>query len=324
MATIEKHIFDLLHYHDCVIVPGLGGFVANLNPILLQKEKNLFIPPAKEIGFNRSLIYNDGLLTNYVASKKGVSYSEAQELINDFVTNIRSRIILAQAVILDKIGTLRADAIGNLQFSPSGAYSFLPEAFGLSSFRIEPADYKYTVKFEKEILRSVKWNKQTMRYWSSVAALITVLFFLSTTELKMPSVSLSGWSTPNLSIEKTKETTVSDNNFVLAEAQDSADDISSPLTELIDNKEPTEEIIFKKYSLIAASLVKRDAAEKSLQTFIHKGHKGAAIVDDEPGRFRIALEFFDTKAEAIRVMEDYRLRPGFETVWVYTLKNSSN
>ncbi|MGM0376598.1 MAG: SPOR domain-containing protein, partial [Bacteroidota bacterium] len=82
---MEKHISDLLYVHDCVIVPGLGGFVANHKPAVVVEERNLFRPPSKEIGFNRSLSHNDGLLAKHVSQREQISWEESLERIRTFV-----------------------------------------------------------------------------------------------------------------------------------------------------------------------------------------------------------------------------------------------
>jgi hypothetical protein len=55
MENISKHISELLYFHDCVIVPGFGGLVANHITAVYDEEKNMFSPPAKEIVFNTNL-----------------------------------------------------------------------------------------------------------------------------------------------------------------------------------------------------------------------------------------------------------------------------
>ena len=62
MIELSRHIEALLLTHDCVIVPGLGGFVTQYVPAYYVEEENLFIPPHRTIAFNAGLSLNDGLL----------------------------------------------------------------------------------------------------------------------------------------------------------------------------------------------------------------------------------------------------------------------
>ena len=54
MIELSQHIEVLLLENDCVIVPGLGGFVAHYTPAI-QLEENMFLPPTRTIGFNPQL-----------------------------------------------------------------------------------------------------------------------------------------------------------------------------------------------------------------------------------------------------------------------------
>lgn len=64
MIELAQHIEALLLENDCVIVPGLGGFVAHYTPAMRVAEENTFLPPTRIIGFNPQLKMNDGLLSS--------------------------------------------------------------------------------------------------------------------------------------------------------------------------------------------------------------------------------------------------------------------
>ena len=74
---IEKHIFELLKHHDCVIITGLGGFILNYRNAYINKITNQIHPPSKEVSFNKNLCKNDGLLANHLTSVENLSYDEA-------------------------------------------------------------------------------------------------------------------------------------------------------------------------------------------------------------------------------------------------------
>ena len=57
------HIERLLLVHDCVIIPGVGGFVLQTLSAKYQEKDHLFCPESKEIVFNPMLKHNDGLLS---------------------------------------------------------------------------------------------------------------------------------------------------------------------------------------------------------------------------------------------------------------------
>lgn len=92
MLEISKYIKELLFIHDCVILPGFGGFLANYKPAKVDDNLNVIFPPTKAIGFNRNLLQNDGLLITRLAEAENLSYAEAEKSVQFFIEDIRVRI----------------------------------------------------------------------------------------------------------------------------------------------------------------------------------------------------------------------------------------
>jgi hypothetical protein len=130
-VKIEKHIALLLRNYDCVIIPGLGGFVANYSPSQFNRAKGLLSPPSKAIIFNRNLINNDGLLMNHLSVNENLSYSEASNFVNEFVAICKSQLSFGKRIEFDELGVLYEDNEKTLQFRPDFSVNFLTESFGL-------------------------------------------------------------------------------------------------------------------------------------------------------------------------------------------------
>ena len=79
---LDLELHRLLFDHDCVIVPGWGGFLAQYRPARLDANRQLIHPPGKEVGFNRHLLRNDGLLTDHIAQRDGIGFASANALID--------------------------------------------------------------------------------------------------------------------------------------------------------------------------------------------------------------------------------------------------
>lgn len=310
-SMIEKHIAHLLYYHDCVIVPGLGGFVANFKSAMIHPEQNLFVPPLKEIGFNRSLLHQDGLLANHVAIEQAVSYVEASAIITAFVGDVRSRIAAGETVAMGEVGSLRGDAIGNILFSPNDSASFLPDALGLSTFRFEPLGFKHVVKIEQKMHVPHIMQNRSPRYWTAVAAMIVGLFFLTTFELKMPEISEAGFSSLLVPATEQVSVEVRDNEALVLESKLEEASVAS-VTEM--------PAVNKRHHLIAASFKQAAPADQSVRRFVQEGFSQAQVLADGSGRFRIALESFENREEAIDAMQRYRQQKRFAEVWVHTIK----
>ncbi|MDQ3046503.1 MAG: SPOR domain-containing protein [Bacteroidota bacterium] len=130
---VENHISELLYDHDCVIVPELGGFVANYAPAKIHPVQHSFIPPSKNIVFNKNLKNNDGLLANYISTKENSPYPEALKHISQFVKTTNDELKSGKKVMIPEVGELYFDIERNIQFEPSTT-NFLRDAFGLTGF----------------------------------------------------------------------------------------------------------------------------------------------------------------------------------------------
>jgi len=127
-----------LYEHDCVIVPGFGGLVANYRSAKLNATTHFIVPPAKHIGFNRNLVRNDGLLANHIAHVLNVSYTDAVTHVEECVADYRKRLEADARIVWDKIGFLFLDKTGNLQFIPDEQENFLLDSFGLQGIQLRP------------------------------------------------------------------------------------------------------------------------------------------------------------------------------------------
>lgn len=134
MIKVDKHISELLYEHDCVIIPEFGGFVANYTSAKIHPVQHIFIPPSKNIIFNKNLKNNDGLLASHIASAEKTSYPEALKYLHLFTSRTNSQLKQGGKVEIEEVGTLYLDIERNLQFE-QGNTNFLLDAFGLSEFQ---------------------------------------------------------------------------------------------------------------------------------------------------------------------------------------------
>jgi nucleoid DNA-binding protein len=135
---IEAFITDLLYDHDCVIIPGFGGLVANYRSARLNRMTHVIKPPSKHVGFNRNLTHNDGLLVACVSRMTGMSYADAMKSVEETVADCLHRLNQGERIMWDRIGLFFRDRSGGLQFVPEDQENFLPEAFGLTAVQLRP------------------------------------------------------------------------------------------------------------------------------------------------------------------------------------------
>ena len=82
---IEFYLSELLYLHDCVIIPGFGGFVGNKKSAYIHPVSGIIYPPSKTLLFNKNLTQNDGLLATHIAKEEELDLLEMTNLIEGFV-----------------------------------------------------------------------------------------------------------------------------------------------------------------------------------------------------------------------------------------------
>ncbi|MEN8794197.1 MAG: SPOR domain-containing protein [Flavobacteriales bacterium] len=145
MSKIDKHIEELLHSHDCVIVPDFGGFITSKQSAYYNKFTSVFHPATKKTLFNKHLVFNDGLLAAKVAEKQELSIEEATQLLIQFKDDCYLKLNEDGRVEVEKVGVLFFDKEKNIQFRQSST-NFLNESFGLSQLKIEKTPEKALLK----------------------------------------------------------------------------------------------------------------------------------------------------------------------------------
>ncbi len=135
---IARYIGDLLYDYECVVIPGLGGFITSETPATINQVTHYFKPPFKKIFFNSQLRANDGLLVNYVAKEQGLTYKEAKTEIDKFVFLCHEALKNRKRINFHKIGYIYLNDKGNIVFEQDTTINYDAESFGLTSF-VSPA-----------------------------------------------------------------------------------------------------------------------------------------------------------------------------------------
>ena len=137
---ITAFIRELLFGHDCVIVPGFGGFIGNYTPARIDKNSGTFFPPVKQISFNRNLNHNDGLLVGRITGSAGINYGDARNLVEEFVLELKRKLAKGDKVVFDNVGSFINNAEGNVQFEPDRNVNYHLDSYGLESFQCLPLE----------------------------------------------------------------------------------------------------------------------------------------------------------------------------------------
>lgn len=119
MNKITLHIEYLLRKHECVIVPGLGAFVAVMQPAVFDSDSSLFLPPLRRVMFNATINSDDGLLANSYSRHSGKKYEKARRELDNDIEQLQCSLAQTGMVRIGNVGTLMKNEEGNISFAPS-------------------------------------------------------------------------------------------------------------------------------------------------------------------------------------------------------------
>ncbi|MCK4570263.1 MAG: SPOR domain-containing protein, partial [Bacteroidales bacterium] len=152
MTGIDRYISELLFDHDCVILPGVGGFLTNYSGARIHPIRHSFQPASRTVVFNANLRTNDGLLIDHVSRTQEISYQQASVLVNEYAAQCLRELEAGNTVTFNNIGRCRMGKEKNIIFDPDESSNYLADAFGLPSF-VSPAIKRETVRqrLEKQL-----------------------------------------------------------------------------------------------------------------------------------------------------------------------------
>ena len=193
MIELAQHIEALLLENDCVIVPGLGGFVAHYAPATRVEEENIFLPPTRIIGFNPQLKMNDGLLVQSYMSVYGTNFSDATKIVEREVDELIAALHEEGKVDLPNVGEVRYTIYDTFDFAPYDNKITTPYLYGLDAFEMQELSALEKPKTEKDTFSlvpattpkekrtfAVRFNRAYLTNAAAVAAVIILSFFFST------------------------------------------------------------------------------------------------------------------------------------------------
>lgn len=314
---LKKCISELLTAHDCVIIPGFGGFIGNYSPARIDPVHHTFSPPFKKLLFNINLNQNDGLLANHVSAAAGTSYPDACKLIDEMVEVCRHDLKSGKAFIIPEVGKISMGREGNIQFEQDKTVNLLPDSFGLSSFISPPvsrSSYHSTPgktipiiskqRTEKHIIlpRPLKWAAM-LAIPVGVAAIIGVTQYNKfksnpVNDAGILSSVFSSFSSASLVDKKEAPQTSPDPQFQM-----------EPTPSVFDN--PAEENLTadqditaeNNYAIIIGAFKIKENAE-NLVACLKKKDIAAAIFDrSRSGLYRVAIGTTNSRQEAEQLLE---------------------
>lgn len=152
---LAKHIETLLLQHDCVVVPGFGGFITNY--VEAQPEQQdamtVFYPPYRVVRFNQSLQQSDGLLVgSYMMAYDAAFPAAEKQMLRDVSEMVRG-LSLTGRYELENIGLLRMDLSHRITLETVESGLTTPSFFGLTSMEMPSAE---AVEAERKLKEAIE------------------------------------------------------------------------------------------------------------------------------------------------------------------------
>ena len=127
----SQYVSELLLRHNCLIIPGFGGFVARYAPAKIDWNRGVIAPPSKELLFNSHLIQSDGLFANYLANARNISFEEAEQLLKELASDWKGQLSEGKRIEIEKVGILYKETSGVIAFEQDRFFNLLLSSFGL-------------------------------------------------------------------------------------------------------------------------------------------------------------------------------------------------
>ncbi len=284
--------------HDCVILPGMGGFVANYKPAEFDPARNTASPPSKHILFNRNLVHNDGLLYAHVSKTSGFAYKNVEEKAEAFVAGIRKDTGRGIKFEIDGLGYFFLDKEGELQFTEENGNNFLLESYGLPYLQ-----YREIEKPKIETYRSASAEmdplarQRKIRRWAYGTAAACLLAAMIVVPMRTGYFNQAGIDIP-VAESIRKSNPVQSERQIKPEAQESPDKVLVESTVLFAPE----------YNIVVGSFKDFGNARLLRMQLVEKGYE-SRILGTEKGMFRVTAGTYTFKDEAnvelAFVMADY-------------------
>lgn len=135
--VIDDLIVLLLKTKNKVVIPKVGAFETDYHSAIVDIQNKSIAPPLKEIKFDATQTHNDGLLASLISEQNGISFYEAEKLVENFADKILTT-INSEAFKLNNIGEIYLNNIGNIAFKPVQQTTTIQNTYGLPALEIEP------------------------------------------------------------------------------------------------------------------------------------------------------------------------------------------
>lgn len=333
-------IENLLHEHDCIIIPNFGGFVVKHHEFQFIEDQQVIIPQKKTVAFNEKLKNDDGILINEYSLYYKISNKKASLAVKEFVDTLKAVITQQNVFTFGTIGSFSLNEENNLQFIPNPNSNFNLDMFGLKEVPI--AKRKKTTDIHliatSELISSEVSQEelvidnsrgpvtQKKRVKNSVYAFLFFIVaavstfvltepgihFFASSLSPIPDITKSG----NIGSIKSQPITTSTNG-VGKKLEESIGEPVKPVDKLISEEEAVQSN-HNTIELIVGSFLSEKKAKQGIEELASKGIEDAYIIPKKEGDkyYRISMgnatSFEEGYQQANEIKKQHKL-----DIWVF-------
>ena len=307
--NVAQYINELLIDNDCVIVPGLGGFVANIQSAMVSGNAHVsFMPPSKQLLFNVKLNHNDGLLVSHVSSKNQISFKKAEDLIMEFSHGVKKQLHSMGTFTFEGIGVLLLNSHNAIEFESTDA-SILADSFGLSSFMFPQLNYGIRAKQHVSFKTSSPKRKVVVKKIVQRTAVIVPMLLLLAI---LPTVYLRNIQESSMTFFKATKS----EKVVIAKPIVKEKTVAVAKPSVVEKVE-LEAVQSPSYHIIIGCFKNIQTAQNLCDTYKAKGFKSTILTIN--GFYKVSLQSFNDMSDANNLLVSFQdANPQFADSWIMT------
>lgn len=316
---MENHLFQLLHSHECIVVPQFGAFVLRYYPAEFQEGTMLFRPPSRRVCFQPELKENDGILAHYIAKNEGVSYREAERSISREVQNWKNLLHSGHSVSLPGIGKIYSIKDNTYEFFPELNSNFMRDSYGLQIIRTSNASKINEVQNDEVVVKELRhvspWGKRLLRI-AAVAVPVFIAIQITSTTPKQTFNSVYDAAMSILPIKMSSQelaTEVRTNNleeaneFKNTESQSVIGVAEPEESEMIPIVEEAPVVLSPTHHIIVGAFGEINNAKRYVETLRQKG-VNASIIEGNGKLNRVSAGEYYSLHEAESALKDVKIK----------------
>jgi cell division septation protein DedD len=333
---VKESIISLLFEHNCVILPGYGGFITNRIQSRINEVQHRVEPPRKVIAFNKNLTQSDGLLAEYISRSYSVSFDEAMEKISHFVTELQYELKINKHAVLKSIGDFYVNSEGSLVFIPEADINFARDTYGLFPVTIRKIarEEETETKDPRSLqIKSPRTKRKLNRKIIYGVVLITIPMMLGFISQQSGVLQKAGFNIndlfPKTQVVETNnpvteikkeansgsETVQQKENDQAVKSQDTLPQVQSQAVTTPDVPEAITESSTKStwhYHIIGGSFAYPENASKFLAELQSKGYQAYVAGINQHGLTMVSFAGFATEQEALMNLASIREKENAE------------